>query len=41
MILKYKITGVTYSDNNNDGILLFYNVILANLLTYNYASGYY
>ena len=40
-MLKYEITRVTYSNNNNDRILLFYNVILANLLTYNYASNYY
>ena len=38
---KYKNTGVTYSNNNINEILLFYSIILAKLLTYNYVSIYY
>ena len=40
-MLKYKNTGVTYINNNVNGILLFYSIILVKLLTYDYASIYY
>ena len=40
-MLKYKNTRVTYNNNNVNKILLFYSIILAKLLTYNYASIYY
>ena len=40
-MLKYKNTGVTYNNNNINKILLFYSIILAKLLTYDYAFIYY
>ena len=41
MMLKYKNTRVTYSNNNINEILLFYSITLAKLLIYNYISIYY
>ena len=38
---KYKSTKITYNNNNINRILLFYSIILAKLLTYDYASIYY
>ena len=40
-MLKYKNTRVTYINNNVNEILLFYSIILAKLLTCDYASIYY
>ena len=40
-MLKYKNTRVTYNNNNDNRILLFYSIISAKLLTCDYASIYY